>query len=224
MIRQLDEILLSEQAVERFHQAYENVEFQNWLVALLPEVEDCRQTAQDNPWHIYSCLDHILHSVEEINKQTNGMETSVRRMLAYVMFLHDIGKPRCKIRRFSKAYNREVDSFFNHNHAGVEIAERVLPCLGFDEREVQIMLTLIEKHDVFMSITLTADGNPYHKLLTKALLLEEVQSLQEVEDGRLMMRYLLYIGRADNKAQNPKLTPTALKTIDIMEEMLNELK
>ena len=50
------------------------------------------------------------------------------------MFLHDIGKPECHIRRYSKLYKREVDSFFNHNIAGVKIAARVLREFGFDEK------------------------------------------------------------------------------------------
>ena len=35
----------------------------------MPQVEDCKNQEQNNPWHKYNVLDHILHSVEEMNKQ-----------------------------------------------------------------------------------------------------------------------------------------------------------
>ena len=119
MQKVLDEILLSSNVVERFYENYKIPKFKNWLVSILPEIEDCNKTNQDNPWHVYNVLEHILHSVEEMNKQTKTEEYKIRRMLAYTMLLHDIGKPECKIRRYSKLYKREVDSFFNHNLASI---------------------------------------------------------------------------------------------------------
>ena len=89
MIKKLDSILLSSNVVDNFYKEY-NGEFQNWILGILPELEDCKNRNQDTPWHIYSVLDHILHSVEEMNKQTEHLDNNVRRMLAYIMFLHDI--------------------------------------------------------------------------------------------------------------------------------------
>ena len=124
MLKLLDKILLGDDVVTNFYHHYQNLEFRNWLVSLLPEVEDCRTTNQDNPWHVYNCLEHILRSVEEINKQTLNLPKSERRLLAYSMFYHDMGKPATHIRRFAKAYGKEIDSFFNHNQKSAEIASR----------------------------------------------------------------------------------------------------
>jgi len=222
MIKVLDEILLSDNVVENFHKNYEDVNFKNWIVSVLPEVENCKNQKQDNPWHIYNCLDHILHSVEEMNKQTIGLDFNTRRMLAYTMFLHDIGKPESYVRRYSKLYKREVDSFFNHNIAGVKIAVRVLDNFNFNNLDTDIIKELIDKHDIFMFITLTDDGNKFHHVLTNEYLNEVITDLDKVYDGKTLFKYLIMVGRSDNKAQNPKMTKDSLRLLDVMDSMVNE--
>ena len=224
MFEILDKIILSEDVVGQFYKNYENEEFKNWLLEILPEVEDCKNLKQDNPWHIFNCLEHILHSVENMNKQTLNLDFKTRRILAYTMFLHDIGKPECYIRRYSKLYKREVDSFFNHNKAGVKIANRVLSLFKFSREEIEIIKLLIEDHDMFMFITLKDDGNSYHKVLNNNVIMEEVEKLNKVGNGFELMNYLIMVGRSDNLAQNPKMTGDSLKMLDIMENMLSNLK
>ena len=220
MVKKLDSILLSENAKELFLQAYSEPEFHKWIMKILPEIERCKNQKQDNPWHIYNCLEHILVSVEEMNKQTDQMEENVRRKLAYCMFLHDIGKPHSYIRRFSKAYGRDVDSFFNHNKKSAEIAKRVLPELSFSNEEIRQMTKLIYKHDIFMFISLTPTKNQFHKELTPQLIEEEIKDLNNVGDGSELLRQLILIGRADNKAQNPEMTQESLKLLQAMEDMV----
>ena len=222
MIKKLDSILLSSNVVDNFYKEY-NGEFQNWLLGILPEVEDCKNRNQDTPWHIYSVLDHILHSVEEMNKQTEHLDNNVRRMLAYIMFLHDIGKPQAHIRRYSKLYGREVDSFFGHNLASVKIADRVLDKFNFNTQEIDIIRTLVENHDIFMFITLQDDGNPHHHALTEEYLKEIISNLDKTFDGIILMRYLLMVGRSDSLAQNPAMTKNSLHLLDIMKEMVEKL-
>jgi len=219
-LNQLNEIILSNSVVRDFHNAYNEKGFKEWILSILPEIERCEKTMQDNPWHIYNCLDHILHSIEEINKLTVSYDDNTRRMLAYTMLFHDIGKPECKIRRYSKLYKRDIDSFFNHNLAGVKIAKRVLKKFGFDEKEIKIILTLIEKHDIFMFITLKNDGNPHHNLLTEEYMDKIINELNSNNNGITLMQYLLWVGRADNMSQNPQMTKDSLHLLDIMDNML----
>ena len=98
----LDNVLLSENVFEHFGYVMNDLEFSNWLTTIIPEVIDCANLKQDNPWHIYNCMEHILRGVEEVNKQTQGLPDDDRRLLAYSMFYHDMGKPACHIRRFGK--------------------------------------------------------------------------------------------------------------------------
>lgn len=223
MQKVLDEILLSDNVVEKFYEEYEKPEFKSWLLSVMPEIEDCKNLKQDNPWHVYNCLDHILHSVEEINKQTVEHDDDTRRVLAYTMFLHDVGKPQCYIRRYSKLYKREVDSFFNHNKASVKIADRVLDDFGFNEQEKEVIKLLVEEHDIFMFITLENNGNPNHRVLSPSLLEEKVGKYNRVGDGKTLMKHLIWVGRSDNRAQNPEMTAGSLHMLDVMEDMLENL-
>lgn len=221
----LDEILLSDNVVENFHKNYENnSQFREWILDILPEIQHCQNKKQDNPWHIYNCLDHILHSVEEINKQTKKLDFSTRKNLAYTMFLHDIGKPERYIRRYSKLYKREVDSFFGHNIASVKVCDRVLKQFGFDKQNCDIVKKMVEMHDIFMFITLDKTTNPNHNQLTKQYIEKEIKNLDTVGNGRQLMKYLIMVGRADNKAQNPEMTAESLHLLDVMDTMLNEMQ
>ena len=220
----LDKILLSINVVEKFYNNYKNEKFKEYLLSVLPEVENCRTQKQDNPWHIYNCLDHILHSVEEMNKLTKGYDLNTRRMLAYTMFLHDIGKPECYIRRFSKLYNKKVDSFFYHNLASEKIAKRVLSKFNFNNQEQSVIELLIHEHDVFIDIKLNSVQNKHQKLLTNDLLNEMADKYNSVGDGQEVLRYLFMVGRADNLAQNPKMTKDSLHMLDVMDNMLENIK
>lgn len=222
MIETLDKILLSEQPVADFYNSYDQEKFKSWHLGILPEVQRCKELKQDNPWHIYNCLDHILHSVEEINKLTTALPQKVRRMLAYTMFLHDIGKPVCYLRRYSKLYHREVDSFFNHNLESKKVASRVLSTFGFSDKEKAEMEMLIEMHDIFMFIRLKDDGNRFHHVLTPEYLNSEIAKLDKVGDGKVLMKYLIMVGIADNKSQNPQMTKESLHLLDVMNNMLEK--
>lgn len=224
MVELLDKILMSNNVVKNFKIVYQDLEFKNWLTNILPEVEDCNNLNQDNPWHIYNCLDHILHSVEEMNRQTLGLNNNLRRMLAYTMFLHDIGKPQTKIRRYSKVYKREVDSFFDHNLASEKIANRVLNKFNFSKLESKIIQTLVKQHDIFMFITLKEDGNKHHNVLTKDYFASLINELNQTYNGEKLMEYLIMVGRADNKAQNPLVIQNSLKLLGKMQDFLLEYK
>ncbi len=223
-LEKLDNALLSENTCDKFYELYKDEEFKDWLLSILPEVEDCNKQKQDNPWHIYDVLEHILHSVEEINKQTISLPESERRMLAYVMLYHDIGKPACHVRRYGKSYGREIDSFFNHNKKSAEIADRTLEKFGFTPSEIEIMKMLIDKHDIFMFIKEKSTSNPYWRVLNEELLKEEIDDLNKVGDGKKLLNFLVMVGRADSRAQNPAMTKEPLQLLDSMDNMLSNLK
>ena len=219
MLRVLDECLLKDDACSRFMYAYNNnVEFKVWITTVLPEVLDCLKQKQNNPWHKYGVLQHILHSVEAMNNQTKHLNYTQRRMLAYTMFLHDIGKPKCHITR--EKDGKTIDSFFNHNIAGEEIARRVLNDFGFSKQEQQIICKLVNKHDIFMFIKPYKSNNQHWKVLSYKLLEDEIKDLNEVGNGMVLMKYLVMVGRADNLAQNEKMTGDSLKLLDNIDNML----
>lgn len=222
-VEKLDEILLSSDVTERFFKEYDEESFRNYVLDVIPEIEMCRLTPQDNPWHIYDCLRHILKSVEEMNRLSQSLPYKERRMLSYIMLLHDIGKPECRFREYSVFFSREVDKFKGHNIASERIARQVLPCLGFSSQEQDIMTRLILDHDIFMSLTL----NPTDKKntpLDEAFLKNLRMEYDKISCGKDMIGYLVMIGIADNKAQNALLTTQSLRLIMTMGEMNDRLE
>lgn len=222
-LEKLDNILLSDNVVEEFNTEYLNPQFKTWLLEILPEIEDCLNLKQDHPWHIYNCLNHLLHSVKNINSQTKHLPYNIRRMLSYVMFLHDIGKPAVAYYHYSKKYGRKVESFTNHNIKSTEIASRVLHNFNFNNSEIKIIKQLIFKHDIFMFIKLVDTHNKFHKLLSKKVLEDEIADLNKVGNGKELLGYLIMVGRADSLSQNLDLSSETLKLHDKMEEMLNNI-
>lgn len=220
MQQKLDQILLSNKPVENFYASYENEKFRNWILAILPEIDKCKNQKQNNPWHIFDCLEHILHSVSEMNKLTKNLPHEKRKMLAYTMLLHDIGKPVSHIKR--EKNGQIIDSFFGHNLASEKIARRALPQLGFNKTQTEIISKLVEAHDIFMFITLDKNNtNPYHHILTDEYLQQEINNLSAVGNGKKLMSDLILVGKADNLAQNPAMTQESLQKLDIIKQMLD---
>ena len=67
-------------------------------------------------------------------------------------------------------------------------------------------------------------NNPHHRQLSEKLIAEHIDDLSQFGDGKKLMQYLIKIGRADNKAQNPEMTAQSLKMLDKMEEMTNKME
>ncbi len=223
MINLLNKIILSDNVVDNFYKEYKNnADFKNWLDNTIPEITQCEKQQQNNPWHKYNVLGHILHSVEAMNNMTKDLSVEDRRVLAYTMLFHDIGKPKKHITRLKNGKN--IDSFFDHNIESAKIAKEKLPKLGFEKDDVAIIEKLVYKHDIFMYIKDRPTNNPYWKVLTNELILDEIDDLSSVGDGYKLMKYLIMVGKADSLAQNEKMTAESLALHDKMFKIINNLE
>ena len=213
-------VLISDNAVNDFYKQYNsNSSFHNWIDTLIPEVAQACDMEQNNPWHIYDVLRHTLHSVQAMNKLSVKENPSDRKMLAYTMFFHDLGKTSTRSER--EKDGKMIHSFFNHNIESEKIAGRVLPDLGFSKEQVEVIKKLVFKHDIFMFIRLEETSNSYWRKLDHKLLDQEIRELSEVGNGEKLMKHLVMVGRADNLAQNPKMTEYSLKLLDTCDKMLS---
>ena len=213
-------ILISDNAVLDFFKQYNgNSSFHNWIDNLIPEVAQAYDMPQNNPWHIYDVLTHTLHSVQAMNKLSAKENPSDRKMLAYTMFFHDLGKTSTHSTR--EKDGKIIDSFFNHNIVSEKIVTRVLPDLGFSKDQIEVIKKLVFKHDIFMFIRMEESSNSYWRKLDYKLIDEEIKDLSQVGNGEKLMRYLVMVGRADNLAQNPKMTEYSLRMLDLFDKMLN---
>lgn len=216
-IEMLDKVIMSDDVSYSFYNLYDNnEEFREWLDNILPEIRKCELQKQNNPWHKYNVLGHILHAVEAMNSLTKNMDYKTRRLLAYVMLFHDIGKPDVVTINPKTGYDR----FINHNKQSAKIANRLLDTLHFNDSEKKLILDFIIRHDLFMFLTMNKTTNPYKKELTDKVVDELIQELNVHGDGKKILSWLLLVGRSDNLAQNELMTEESFKLLDKFESML----
>ncbi|MGE5614986.1 MAG: CCA tRNA nucleotidyltransferase [Bacillota bacterium] len=101
---------------------------------LLPEVDACFDTPQNNPHHVYNVGEHSLQAVEAIQKDM---------CLRWAMLLHDTGKA---VTRTKDEYG--IDHFYGHVAKSVEISKSILRRLKFDNKSIEKITRLVKHHDM----------------------------------------------------------------------------
>lgn len=137
----------------------------------IPEYHLCEITEQNNPYHIYKVGEHSLRSMEAIENQLH---------LQLTMLFHDIGKPQCKT-----TDDKGIDHFYGHPKVSVNITEKILRRMKYDNVTIEKILVLIEYHDRDIE-----SKKSIRKVLNKI--------------GEESFRDLLKVKVADMKAQNPE--------------------
>ncbi len=114
----------------------------------LPEWESAVRTTQENPHHMYTVGEHLLHAVENINtgllhsEFRDGAYDRALRILRLTMLLHDIGKPSLKT-----VDEEGVAHFKGHPQLGAEMAEEILRRLKYDNDTIKSVVKLIYWHE-----------------------------------------------------------------------------
>jgi tRNA nucleotidyltransferase (CCA-adding enzyme) len=103
------------------------------LGRILPEVEACFHTAQNNPHHAYNVGEHSLRAVGACMND---------KCLRWAMLLHDAGKAVTRT-----TDEKGIDHFYGHPAKSVELAKGILDRLRFDNRSADRILRLISHHD-----------------------------------------------------------------------------
>ena len=99
----------------------------------MPEFKLAINTKQNNPHHIYTVGEHIIKSMENIDKEL---------ILRLTMFLHDIGKPKT-----ITTDDNGIDHFHNHPLVSKDMAEVILKRMKYDNNTIDKVLTLVQYHD-----------------------------------------------------------------------------
>lgn len=100
---------------------------------VLPELDRAFETPQNNPHHMYTVGEHLMHCL---------MHTRADRCLRIAALLHDIGKPA------SKTTDTDgIDHFHGHVEIGEQMAGEILRRLKFDNDTITRVKTYIRHHD-----------------------------------------------------------------------------
>lgn len=101
---------------------------------MIPELEKCKGCEQNSPWHVYDVYEHILHTIDNIEKD------DILRMSA---LFHDLGKPETK-----ETDKYGLDHFPNHWYVSKEIFDDFSKEYGYDEKKSITISKLIKYHDL----------------------------------------------------------------------------
>ena len=116
------------------------------ITEIIPELAPAIGFEQNNPYHCYDVLNHILFSVESARKNVH---------IRLAMLFHDIAKPECYT---------EVDGVghaYGHQQAGSDTAKRILLRLKYDRDTIETVTQLILYH--------SADIQPHRKHIRRWL-------------------------------------------------------
>lgn len=103
------------------------------IFKIIPELSICKDFKQNNIWHIYDVLEHILHVVDEVS---NNLD------LRLAALFHDIGKPFVY-----KEDENGVGHFYGHWNKSNEIFCKYADKYNLDESTKRIVSNLIIYHD-----------------------------------------------------------------------------
>lgn len=113
---------------ERLRTAYEL----GVTAVVLPEFDVMMKTEQKNDHHLYTVGEHTLRVMQEV---------SATETLRWAALLHDVAKP------ITKTSDERGDHFYEHNRVGVDVANRILLRLKFDNFTRNRVKRLVLWHD-----------------------------------------------------------------------------
>ena len=110
------------------------VDYYKLLDNVMPELNICFWTNQDNPYHCYSVGKHLIHSAK-------AMENNL--CLRLTMLLHDIAKPQCKT-----IDENGNGHFYGHAEESSKMATEIRRRMRYDNLTIMRVRDLIFYHDV----------------------------------------------------------------------------
>ncbi|MDO8565873.1 MAG: HDIG domain-containing protein [Candidatus Moranbacteria bacterium] len=159
---ELSKIILSASPKE----GIEMLETTGLLHFILPELELGIGVTQ-NLHHIYTVWEHNLRALATC--PSTKLETRLAALL------HDVGKPQAKK---GEGYN---STFYNHDHIGARITEKILTRLRFSKAVVKKATLLVDNHLFYYNVDEVTEASV--RRLIKRVGLENMDDLMAVRIG-----------------------------------------
>jgi tRNA nucleotidyltransferase (CCA-adding enzyme) len=152
--------LLNNVSAERIQQEFTKImlssnpsiyirEYFSVLTIFMPELESLKGFEQNNPHHIFDCLEHTLKVLDNVDANL---------ILRLAALFHDSGKP------FTYTVDeKNIGHFYGHYKVSFEIASNVLKRLKYSKDITERILNIIYYHDY----PLTLSKKSIKKLINK---------------------------------------------------------
>jgi tRNA nucleotidyltransferase (CCA-adding enzyme) len=145
-----DATLLNNVAVERINDEFSKIlvsikakyyirEYFDIITVFIPELAPLKGFPQNNPWHVYDCLEHTLVVLDNVDNNI------VMRLAA---LFHDSGKPAT----YTEDVNH-IGHFYDHYKVSMEISKKVLRRLKYSNDIIDRVVHLINYHDYPLTLT-----------------------------------------------------------------------
>lgn len=157
---------------------------------IVPEIVDTLSCGQNNPHHIMNVFDHTMEALENTPKNL---------IIRLAMFFHDIGKPISKT-----TDDNGIDHFYCHALKSYNITKKVLKRLKYDNKTIEMVLILVEKHDCELS-----SSKSIKRMLNKI--------------GKENFENLLEVKKADALGQNPEYIYGKLEKLNNIRMKFNKI-
>lgn len=154
------------------------------------EIEETYEFNQNHQYHVYDLYMHTIISMENISPKLH---------LRLTMLFHDLGKLKTKT-----TDEKGVSHFYGHAKHSLEIAERILRELKYDNSTMDKVLALIKYHDCTLN-----SRTAVKRMLNKI--------------GQELFRDLLSVQKADMLAQNLLYKEDREKILMKAEEYLEDI-
>ncbi len=159
---ELSKIILSDSPKEGIEMLHKS----GLLRSILPELELGIGVTQ-NLHHIYTVWEHNLRALATVPSKKLDVRLAA--------LLHDVGKPHTKR---GDGYN---STFYNHDHVGARIAEKMLTRLRFPKTLVQKVFLLVDNHLFYYNVDEVTEASV--RRLIKRVGLENMGDLMAVRIG-----------------------------------------
>lgn len=113
--------------------------YRDVIGVVIPDVVSMFDFAQNNPYHAYDVWGHTARVVRSCNNKNS--------MLRVAALFHDIGKPS------TYTEEKNIGHFFGHAKVSLQKTEMIMKNLKFSSAEIDLVLSLIEHHDIQFSPT-----------------------------------------------------------------------
>ena len=117
---------------------------------ILPEIDKAFETQQNNPHHMYTVGEHLMHCMLNVRND---------KALRIAALLHDIGKPQTRT-----TDEKGIDHFHGHVELSGEMASKILKRLKFDNDTITKVKKYIEYHDYDIELTQKAVRRAVNKI------------------------------------------------------------
>lgn len=158
------------------------------LEDIVPGISRIFNFNQNNPYHVHDLYNHTIIAAQAIDPVLH---------LRLTMILHDLGKVKTKTIDEKGIYH-----FYAHAKESVEMAEKILRNLKYDNETKSKVLTLIQYHDCTLKTKISIK-----RMLNKI--------------GENLLRDLIKVEKADILSQNPMYTKERLDNLLETENILN---